>query len=50
MSDRDFWIALRAALLAMVAAIETAKLGWKCKHEKVSDVAYPRLDVVELGG
>lgn len=36
MSDRDFWIAIRAALLAIVAVIERKHIGGSYQHQKVS--------------
>ena len=36
MSDDVFWIAIRAALLAMVKAIETRYMSGCWKHEKVN--------------
>ena len=34
--DRPLWIAIRSALLGIVSAIETYKLGMVCKHVKIT--------------
>ena len=34
--ERPLWIAIRSALLGIVSAIETYKLGMVCKHVKIT--------------